>query len=477
MTIFSRHIAITILLGLAASSVAKADEKVYRSTLRSTVWVVTPKSSGTGFVVDREKRLIATNYHVIRDYYNVAVIFPETRNGEMMVSRDFYKKNAKTLAVKARVITSDPKRDLAILQVERLPKDVVAIKLAAKNASPGQRVHSIGNPGASDALWIYTSGTVRQVYTKNIKMRTGFTVSAKVVEPQSPINPGDSGGPVGNNAGELVAISRSFRTGTRLVSSCIAVSELKELLKDSNKTMDLHVQKIIDELKLSYTISVRGNVRVIQKTTNGKSQSIYISNTRKKFANLEFRDVYVTAYVYTKSVPSDVSTMLLERTGRSLLAAWQIRTVNSRKYIVYSAKIAANADSKTMGQLLKAMSASAQDMATRIRNMESNRTSATNDPARSLIGKWAVKSRKAATTQPAIQLELKADKSFTYHIGTSITLTGRYALVGDRLTLSIGTNTLLYGKVAWSTGNVFQLISDRDPIHVPQTACGQQSHR
>ena len=57
----------------------------------------------------------------------------------------------------------------------------------------------MGNPGASDAYWVYTSGAISQVYQKTIRYNTQ-TVQARVLETQSPINPGDSGGPVVNDA-------------------------------------------------------------------------------------------------------------------------------------------------------------------------------------------------------------------------------------------------------------------------------------
>ncbi|GAB4135955.1 MAG: serine protease [Planctomycetaceae bacterium] len=459
MTHMTRTLTAAFLLGLALVSTGNADEKIYKSALKSTVWILTPKASGTGFVVDLDKKLVATNYHVIRDYYNVAVIFPEIKDGEIEASRSFYKKNVKKLAIKARVVTSDPRRDLAILRLEKLPKNVTALKLAAKNASPGQQVHSIGNPSASDALWIYTSGTVRQVYKKNMKMRTGFTVSAKVVETQSPINPGDSGGPVVNKDGEVVAVSQSFRAGTRLVSSCIAVSELKELLNGSNKTMDPLVQKIVDDLKLQYTLSILGNVRVMQKLKNGKIKSIFISNSRRKVGNLEVRDIYTTAYIYPQSVPQDVSNMLLEQSGRSTIAAWSIRSVNKKKYIVYSAKIAANADSQSVKQLLETMAASADSMATRIKKMDDDRKKTADDPAHSVVGSWIVKARALGATPATIHLELNADRSFAYRIGQTVNLKGRFSLVGERLTLTIGGSTLLAGKVSWSTRNEFLLNS------------------
>ena len=43
---------------------------------------------------------------------------------------------------------------------------VPVLRLASRSARPGDIVHSIGNPGASDAAWLYTKGEVRQVSHK-----------------------------------------------------------------------------------------------------------------------------------------------------------------------------------------------------------------------------------------------------------------------------------------------------------------------
>jgi len=82
---------------------------------------------------------------------------------------------------------------------------------------PGEVVYTIGNPGASDVLWVHSSGSVRQVAHLDYKMGSQ-EVNAWVVETQTPINSGDSGGPVVNGKIELVAINSSHQTNARLMA-------------------------------------------------------------------------------------------------------------------------------------------------------------------------------------------------------------------------------------------------------------------
>src|SRR5262249_54921257 len=115
---------------------------------------------------------------------------------------------------------------------EKPPEGVTAVKLAEQDPRPGDRVHSIGNPGASDALWVYSAGTVRQVYRKEWRYRSGPVHAARVVETQAAINPGDSGGPVVNDAGELVAVVSGRLPEASLLSWCIAAAEGKEYFEE-----------------------------------------------------------------------------------------------------------------------------------------------------------------------------------------------------------------------------------------------------
>ena len=95
-------------------------------------------------------------------------------------------------------------------------------------------MHSIGNPGRSGALWVYTPGKVRQVYSKKWKakldQRNIHTFQAKVIETDSPTNPGDSGGPLVNDQGELVGVTQGGAIDAESLSIFVDLSEVKRLI-------------------------------------------------------------------------------------------------------------------------------------------------------------------------------------------------------------------------------------------------------
>jgi tetratricopeptide (TPR) repeat protein len=234
-----------LLLGLVGNR-ASADETtkgIFKKVLRGTVFVSVKGGSGSGWIVDRKLKLVVTNHHVVENADNVEVLFPLYKDGKLVVERKAYKDER---GVRGKVLDTDTARDLAVIQlIDPLPEEVIELPLATESSDPADRIHSIGNPGASDALWVYSSGTVRQVYAKEWTDGTRGVRErkCKVVETQSPINPGDSGGPMVNDKGEVIAVvsmSVVLHNGKRvnLMNCGIDIEEVKEFVNQTRTLLN-----------------------------------------------------------------------------------------------------------------------------------------------------------------------------------------------------------------------------------------------
>src|SRR5207244_11343288 len=115
-------------------------------------------ATGSGSLIDRRRRLILTNYHVVADNDRATVMFPEYRDGKRIAERDYYLRRVSDHGIHGRVLARDKERDLALIQLDRIPAGPFALALAEKSVAPGQSVHSLGNPGGSGALWVDTPG-------------------------------------------------------------------------------------------------------------------------------------------------------------------------------------------------------------------------------------------------------------------------------------------------------------------------------
>ncbi|MFO0808492.1 MAG: serine protease [Gemmataceae bacterium] len=238
---FCRSTATVVVLGLAVPAFAQPDAgvRVYRDTLKSTVWIRSERgnlvASGTGSLIDRRRHLILTNYHVVGDVDRVTVYFPtyEVGDSKPVAEKEYYEKRSRQLGVRGRVVARDKQADLALIQIDRVPEGAQALTLAPDSPMPGQPVHSVGNPGKSGALWVYTPGKVRQVYHKKwrAKLESGVVqFEAKIVETDSPTNAGDSGGPLVNDKAELVGVTQGGSLDAQSLSLFVDVSEVKRFL-------------------------------------------------------------------------------------------------------------------------------------------------------------------------------------------------------------------------------------------------------
>jgi HEAT repeat protein/S1-C subfamily serine protease len=225
---------------------------VYQYVLKSVCWIITKLdrggAMGSGELIDRENRLVLTNYHVVHGMRDFVVFFPlYDNNGKLIPERDVYLRRATAMdQIKGKVVAHDTKRDMALIQLDRLPDNVDSIPLTKNEPKEGDNLHSVGNPGASDALWIYTPGNVRKVYTRKWTAGGGDLVlhlEAKIIEANSATNHGDSGGPCVNDRGELVGITQGGAgsgNDTQLMSFFIEHAMLEDFITQAfEKTADL----------------------------------------------------------------------------------------------------------------------------------------------------------------------------------------------------------------------------------------------
>ena len=340
-------LAAGMLASLLAIPTAQADVEVYQTSLRSTVWVLAKNSegtsSGTGVLVDSQRKLVVTNFHVVGDARNTVIFFPEVKDGKPEVERQHYLNNVKRLGIRGRVIAVDRKRDLALVELQKLPESAQAIPLADSSISPGEDVQSVGNPGSTEALWVFTSGTVRAVYKK--KFRTGAGEhDFMVVETQSPINSGDSGGPVVNNQGQLVAISQAIAPKARLVSYSVDITEVKDFLASPWKPAPLPITEVLKQAELEYTQHSTGHYEVEFEPKDDRKQSVFVTKDIEYYERGDVRKVWSLASVTNEAPSADTTMKLLEQSARTKLGAWTLEKTEDGQYmIIYCVKLDATA--------------------------------------------------------------------------------------------------------------------------------------
>jgi HEAT repeat protein len=222
-----------------------AGPEIRKHVVKSVVWIFNNTrenriGAGTGTLVDRANRWILTSYHVIAGSRDMIVLFPiYDKDGTPIDDRATYLRKiaeSEQELIHGRIIAQDPGRDLALIQVPEVPADAQALALARAPVEAGQAVHSVGIPGVSGGMWVYTAGRVRVNHpfkwgTAGHRGEQPMIFEAQVVETDSPVNPGDSGGPLVNDRAELVGVTHGGHLEARALSLFIDVRDVTRFLE------------------------------------------------------------------------------------------------------------------------------------------------------------------------------------------------------------------------------------------------------
>lgn len=142
-------------------------------------------SAGSGVIVDANKGIVMTNFHVIKDADEVLVA--------LIDGREF----------QAQLLGVDPELDIAVLKIDA--RDIAEVPMAdSSKLQVGDFAVAIGNPfGLGQTV---TTGVISALGRTGLGME-GYE---NFIQTDASINPGNSGGALVNLHGELIGINTAI---------------------------------------------------------------------------------------------------------------------------------------------------------------------------------------------------------------------------------------------------------------------------
>lgn len=200
---------------------------------KSTEW------SGTGFAL--KNGYIVTNFHVISGAKSIII---------RGVSGDFNK------SYRASIIGVDKNNDLALLKIDdptfcgfgNIPYSILSTI-----SEVGEDIFVLGYPLTS------TMGDEIKLTTGIISSKTGFKGDVALYQISAPIQPGNSGGPLFNNDGNVIGIVSAKHNEAENVGYAIKASYLKNLIESTISTSIIPTNNTISKLPLTGKIKSEKN--------------------------------------------------------------------------------------------------------------------------------------------------------------------------------------------------------------------------
>lgn len=200
-------------------------------------FIINSPSSGTGFGISNEG-LIVTNHHVVDGAQKIFV---------RGVSGDFTKKYS------AKIIIEDKTNDISIIKIDDPSfTGLGTIPYAIKNSQNdvGSSIFVLGYPLRA------TMGDEIKLTNGIISSKSGFQGDITSYQVSAPVQPGNSGGPLFDDKGDLIGIVNAKHAEAENVSYAIKIFYLNSLIESSSDKIQLPVVNSLLGKSLSDQVKV-----------------------------------------------------------------------------------------------------------------------------------------------------------------------------------------------------------------------------
>jgi Do/DeqQ family serine protease len=226
---------------------------------------------GSGVILS-EDGYIVTNNHVVENAQNIKVILNDKREFE------------------ARLVGTDPSTDIALLKVES--EDLPYLTYGnSENLKLGEWVLAVGNP--FNLTSTVTAGIVSSL-GRNLRINQDAMAIESFIQTDAAVNPGNSGGALVNQQGNLVGINTAIasRTGSYTgYSFAVPVSIVKKIVEDLKEFGE--VQRALLGINIGDV-----NAEIAKELNLDKVEGVYVGrvtdNGAAKEAGIEKEDIIIS---------------------------------------------------------------------------------------------------------------------------------------------------------------------------------------
>ncbi|MBL7933417.1 MAG: trypsin-like peptidase domain-containing protein [Bacteroidia bacterium] len=167
---------------------------------------------GTGFVIS-DNGYIVTNAHVVEGAISIKV---------KGINGDYSTKH------KAVIVAEDNVNDLALLKLENIKVDSIPYQIRFKGIETGESVFILGYP------LIPTMGEEIKLTTGIVSSKSGFQGSNSSYQVSAPTQPGNSGSPLFDNAGNIIGIINAKHRNTEGVTYAIKPTLIRSMFENND---------------------------------------------------------------------------------------------------------------------------------------------------------------------------------------------------------------------------------------------------
>ncbi len=155
--------------------------------------------TGAGWFWDNQGHIV-TNHHVVRPTTNFVTpptIIVETFDGDQF---------------EAEFVGGDPISDIAVIKIDAQASTIHPLLIGdSADLKPGMTAVALGHPFGVDQAFSMTHGIISGL-SRSIQSQAGSIPIPAVIQTDADMNPGNSGGPLLNSAGQVIGVNTQIRS-------------------------------------------------------------------------------------------------------------------------------------------------------------------------------------------------------------------------------------------------------------------------
>ncbi len=263
---------------------------------------------GSGVIVDAKKGYILTNNHVVENAKEIKIKLIDKR------------------VIPAKIIGTDPKSDIAVLQID--VNNIQQIPLGdSDKLRVGEWVLAVGSPFSANLSHTVTAGIVSALGRSYVM--PGNDHYENFIQTDAAINPGNSGGALLNLDGELVGINTAIATGgmersNRGVGFAIPSNMIKKVMSDLiekgyvvRSWLGVYIQPVDDKTARALDLSNRDGALVSEIVPDSPADNagMQIQDVIIEFDGEKITDPSHLKNVVSSTPPGKRSKLLIVRDG------------------------------------------------------------------------------------------------------------------------------------------------------------------
>lgn len=272
---------------------------------------------GSGVIVDRNGYIV-TNHHVIEEADQIKVTLADTRT------------------FMARLVGADPVTDLAVLKIEgkNLP---VAVLGDSSRVRVGEPVVAIGNP-----LWIEGGPTVTAGVVSGLDRileQPGLPMLHHLIQTDAAINDGNSGGPLVNRSGHVIAINTAIIPSAHGIGFAIPTNTVRPVLRELmagrpvvRPGLGIVAVSVTPQVAFANDLKVERGVLVLEVDADGPAAAANIlpGDVITSVAGEVVTDLHAFHVALWRRRPGDTIDVALEREGTPIVVRTSLGTDRGR---------------------------------------------------------------------------------------------------------------------------------------------------